>query len=79
MAMWDDEEVFVAMIDSRVREYRQQAGLSQEALARQVGVSRQTIVNVERGLSEPKVLLALAIAAVLGVAVSDLFRKGAGQ
>lgn len=67
------------MIDSRVREYRQQAGLSQEALARQVGVSRQTIVNVERGLSEPKVLLALAIAAVLGVAVSDLFRKGAGQ
>lgn len=77
--MWDDEEVFVAMIDSRVREYRQQAGLSQEALARQVGVSRQTIVNVERGLSEPKVLLALAIAAVLGVAVSDLFRKGAGQ
>jgi putative transcriptional regulator len=79
VAMWDDEEVFVAMIDSRVREYRQQAGLSQEALARQVGVSRQTIVNVERGLSEPKVLLALAIAAVLGVAVSDLFRKGAGQ
>ena len=67
------------MIDSRVREYRQQAGLSQEALARQVGVSRQTIVNVERGLSEPKVLLALAIAAVFGVAVSDLFRKGVGQ
>jgi len=52
-------------------------GLSQEALARQVGVSRQTIVNVERGLNEPKVLLALAIAAALGgIAVSELFRQG---
>jgi len=59
---------------STVREYREKAGLSQEALARKVEVSRQTIVNIERG-SEPRVLLALAIAAVLGVAVSDLFRR----
>jgi putative transcriptional regulator len=59
---------------SAVREYREKAGLSQEALARKVEVSRQTIVNIERG-SEPRVLLALAIAAVLGVAVSDLFRR----
>ena len=57
-----------------MREYREKAGLSQEALARKVEVSRQTIVNIERG-SEPRVLLALAIAAVLGVAVSDLFRR----
>jgi putative transcriptional regulator len=63
-------------IDSSVREHRQQVGLSQEALARQVNVSRQTIVNIERGASEPKVLLALAIAAVLGVAVNELFKRG---
>jgi putative transcriptional regulator len=63
-------------IDSSVKEYRLQAGLSQEALARQVNVSRQTIVNIERGASEPKVLLALAIAAVLSVAVNELFKKG---
>lgn len=60
--------------ESPLKDYRQQAGLSQEALAREVDVSRQTIVNIERG-SEPRVFLALAIAAVLGVAVSDLFRK----
>jgi putative transcriptional regulator len=59
---------------SPVKEYREKAGLSQEALARKVDVSRQTIVNIERG-SEPRVLLALAIAAVLGAAVSDLFRR----
>jgi putative transcriptional regulator len=62
--------------ESTVKEHRKQAGLSQEALARQLGVSRQTIVNIEKGLSEPRVLLALAIAAALGVAAGELFRKG---
>jgi len=63
------------VLETTVKEHRQHVGLSQEALARQLGVSRQTIVNIERGTSEPRVLLALAIAAVLGVAVNELFRK----
>lgn len=54
------------VLETTVKEHRQQVGLSQEALARQLGVSRQTTVNIERGTSEPRVLLALAIAAVLG-------------
>ncbi len=62
---------------SMIRDARIKAGYSQERLARELGVSRQTIVNIERG-SEPKVLLAIALAAVLGVAVSELFRKAAG-
>lgn len=61
---------------SRVRRARQRAGYSQEGLARELGVSRQTIANIERGTSEPRVLLALAIAALVGVAVAELFRKG---
>ena len=61
---------------SNVKEHRERLGLSQEALARELGVSRQTIVNIERGLSEPRVLLAIAIAAALGVAIQELFRKG---
>ena len=60
---------------SNVKEYRERAGLSQEALARQLGVSRQTVVNIERGLSEPKVLLAIALGAALGVAIQELFRR----
>lgn len=62
--------------ESRVRKYRVRKGLSQEDLADKIGVSRQTIANIERGLNEPRVLLALALAAVLGVAISELFRKG---
>jgi putative transcriptional regulator len=61
--------------ESRLREYRKRAGLSQEALARQLNVSRQTIVNIERGLSEPRVMLAIGLALVLGAAVADLFGK----
>ena len=62
--------------ESRVREYRELKGWSQEALARQLGVSRQTVVNIEHGANEPKVLLAIALGALLGAAVSELFRKG---
>lgn len=61
---------------SNVREYRQKAGFSQEALARELGVSRQTVVNIEKGSSEPKVLLAIALGAILGVALEELFRRG---
>lgn len=67
----------MATLESSVRELRRSAGMSQEALAREVGVSRQTIVNVEKGLSEPKVLLAIAIGAALGVAAEELFRRKA--
>jgi putative transcriptional regulator len=60
---------------SSVRQHRERRGLSQEALARELKVSRQTIVNIERGISEPRVFLALALAALFSVAVADLFRK----
>jgi putative transcriptional regulator len=62
--------------ESSVRQHREEKGFSQERLARELGVSRQTIVNIERGLSEPKVLLAIALAAVLGAKVDELFRRG---
>ena len=63
-----------ARYETQVKQLRLQKGLSQEALARQLGVSRQTIVNIERGLNEPKVLLAIALAGILGVLVHELFR-----
>lgn len=64
--------------ETKVKHYRESKGLSQEALARELGVSRQTIVNIEKGLSEPRVLLAIAICAVLGgIAITEMFSKGA--
>jgi putative transcriptional regulator len=66
----------MSRFESTVREHRERLGLSQEALARQLGVSRQTISNIEKGLSEPRVLLAIGIAMVLGAEIVDLFRRG---
>lgn len=65
----------MTQFESHVKEYRESKGLSQEALARELGVSRQTVVNIERGNNEPRVLLAIALAAILGVALDQLFRK----
>ena len=62
--------------ESNVKAYREKKGLTQEALARELGVSRQTVVNIERGANEPRVLLAIALGAILGVAVGELFRRG---
>lgn len=62
--------------ETTLSERRQELELSQEPLAGAVGVSRQTIVNIERGLNEPRITLALALAAVVGVAVQQRFRRG---
>lgn len=56
-----------------VREARERAGLSQEALARAVGASRNAIVAIERGESVPSVLMALALAKSLDTTVENLF------
>ncbi len=60
-------------LNSGVREARERRGLSQEALARAVSVSRNTIVAIERGESVPNVLIALSIASTLGSKVEELF------
>jgi putative transcriptional regulator len=60
---------------SNVKEHRVRNNYSQEGLARELGVSRQTISSIEKGLSEPGVLLAIGIAIALGVTVERLFGK----
>lgn len=59
--------------DNRVRRVRRARELTQAELAKQVGVSRQTIVAVESGGYAPSVYLALALADVLGSTVEALF------
>jgi len=58
---------------SPVRSARTRAGLRQADLAAAVGVSRQTIVSLERGDYSPSVYLALRIARSLDSTVEALF------
>ena len=48
-----------------LRKVREASGMTQEQLAEKVGVIRQTISNIECGLSMPSISTARAIAEVL--------------
>ncbi len=61
-------------ITNSVYTLRTKRNLTQEELAAKVGVTRQTIIAVEKGNYTPSVLLALKIAAVFKVPVQDIFR-----
>lgn len=64
-------------IRNQVRALRFMAGeMTQEELARRAGVSRQTIIAIEKGKYNPSVGLALRIAGVFGVAVEEVFSLG---
>lgn len=53
--------------------------LSQQELADMVGVSRQTIIAIERGNYSPSVKLALVLAKKLGATVEELFELEEGD
>jgi putative transcriptional regulator len=65
---------------SEVRKLRFLSGeMTQEELASRVGVSRQTIIAIEKGRYNPSVGLAIRIARVFGVAVEAVFSIEDGE
>ena len=60
-------------VRNNVNELRTKIGMTQEALAENVGVSRQTIIAIEKGNYSPSVLLALKIALLFKRSVEDVF------
>ncbi len=64
----------VEHVHSEVRKLRFLNGeMTQEELARRVGVSRQTIVAIEGGMYDPSVGLAMRIARIFAVPVEQVF------
>lgn len=58
---------------TRIKELRARYDLTQEDLARIVGVRRETIVFMEKGDYNPSLRLAHAVAKALKTTVDDLF------
>ena len=56
-----------------IKEHRLRHRLSQEELANEVGVSRQSINSIERGRYIPSLPLALRFAKLFGCTTDDLF------
>ncbi|CAM3176308.1 helix-turn-helix transcriptional regulator [Tsukamurella sp. USMM236] len=59
--------------ENPVRARRRVQRITQAELAAAVGVSRQTVVSVEKGDYAPSVYLALKVARALGATVEELF------
>lgn len=61
------------LVNNGINEVREKARLTQEELAERVGVTRQTIIAIERGNYTPSVSLALKLSKLFKMPVEKLF------
>jgi putative transcriptional regulator len=59
-----------------VLELRRERELSQEDLARAAGVSRQTIISIEKGRYAPSLALAFTLANIFDTSIESMFIPG---
>lgn len=60
-------------VHNRVKALRSDKGLTQAELAEAIGITRQTVVSIEKGSYTPSVLLALKLAKYFNTSVEELF------
>ena len=58
---------------NRIEETRKAAGINQDALAKELGVSRQTISSIENGRYNPSIELAYKLSKFFGMTIEELF------
>jgi putative transcriptional regulator len=58
---------------NRIKVYRALRNLTQEALAEQLGVTRQTILAIEKGRYDPSLELAFRISRLFRVPIDKMF------
>lgn len=69
-----------ATISNQIRRLRFDADeMTQADLAKRVGVTRQTVLAIEKGKYSPSLEVAFKIAAVFGVPLEDVFRFEAAE
>ncbi|MBU7015004.1 MAG: helix-turn-helix transcriptional regulator [Theionarchaea archaeon] len=58
---------------TRIKEFRARYDMTQEELAKRVGVRRETIVFLEKGRYNPSLKLAYDVAKALSTTIEELF------
>jgi putative transcriptional regulator len=58
---------------NRIKVFRAMHDLTQEALANDLGVTRQTILAIEKGKYDPSLDLAFKISRYFGVSIDEIF------
>lgn len=61
------------VLKTNIKEYREKALITQNELAKLVGVRRETIVHLENGRYNPSLKLAMDIAKIFNTSVESLF------
>lgn len=61
------------MLKTKIRELRMERNIDQATLAELVGVRRETIGRLERGLYNPSLKLAMDIAKIFDTTVEEIF------
>ena len=64
-------------IRNRIRELRALRAMTQQELADQVGVTRQTVIAIEQDKYSPSLETAFKVAIVLGVSLEQCFQYDA--
>lgn len=76
MALTNQEkEVFYKIVGERIKEARKAASINQDELARMIGMSRVSVVNIEKGRQSPPIHLLLEISNALRIEPGLLFPK----
>ena len=58
---------------NRLEELRRERGVRQEDLAQALGVSRQTVISLEKGKYNPSLALAFKLARYFGTPIETIF------
>lgn len=72
-------KIIITRISRRIKNLREEQNLTQEELAERLGISRQSIISVEKGKCLPSLPLALRIAEVFKKNLEDLFNERGGE
>ena len=60
-------------MENSLKDAREREGWSQQRLADELGVSRQTVISIEKGRYDPSLPLAFRLAAMFECRIEDLF------
>ena len=60
-------------MENTLPELRKEHGWSQQKLADALGVSRQTVISIEKGRFDPSLPLAFRLASLFGCTIEDIF------
>lgn len=72
MSFMKDEDLFYSDLGNNISSIRTKKGISQDDLAKEIGLSRPSIANIEKGKQRPSIFTLMQICNLLGVELLEL-------